>query len=291
MAILPNLFGNKLETSEIPAKHPPQVRDGRSASDIEGLREELKLKSKQVSYKLANENNPLFGKEKGHSLEIDEGAIAAKKAATIVRPEDNNALLAMKDNDALMVATWENDLEGMESAINQGSDVNIRDFLGKSPLHYASSLDAAKLLIDRGADINILDNNNRTPLFEVDDPDIAIFLIDRGASINLKDKDSFTPLHLWVNQPKVAKHLLVAGANPNAQLSRGGTLSRGGLYKKGNSTLHCVNNLESAKILIEHGVDITIKNKYGLLAEETAIDDTREAGLADYIKSFRINKE
>jgi hypothetical protein len=28
-----------------------------------------------------------------------------------------------------------------------------------------------------------------------------------------------------------------------------------------------------------------------LLAEETAIDETREDGLADYIKSFRINKE
>ncbi|MEQ1741808.1 MAG: ankyrin repeat domain-containing protein [Candidatus Nitrotoga sp.] len=287
MAILPKLFGKKLETPVMPAQQPPQVRDGRSASDIEELREDLK--NRQVSYKLANENNPLFGKEKGHSLEVDEGAIAAKKAAAIVRSEDNNALLAMKDNDALMVATWENNLEGMESAINQGADLNIRDFLGKSPLHYVSSLDAAKLLIDGGADINILDNNNRTPLFEVDDPNIAIFLIDRGASINLKDKDSFTPLHLWVNHPKVAKHLLVAGANPNAQLSRGGTLSRGGLYKKGNSTLHCANNLESAKILIEYGVDITIKNKYGLLAEETALDETREVGLADYIKSFRIN--
>lgn len=290
MAILPKLFGKKLETPVMPAKPPPQVRDGRSASDIEALREELK--NRQVTYKLANENNPLFGKENQvHSLEVDEGGNAAKKAAGIICAEDNNALLAVQDNDALMVATWENDLEGMESAINQGADLNIRDFLGKSPLHYVSSLDAAKLLIDGGADINILDNNNRTPLFEVDDPNIAIFLIDRGASFNLKDKDSFTPLHLWVNHPKVAKHLLVAGANPNAQLSRGGTLSRGGLYKKGNSTLHCANNLESAKILIEYGVDITIKNKYGLLAEETAIDETREAGLADYIKSFSINKK
>jgi ankyrin repeat protein len=289
MAILPKLFGKKLETPVLPTKPPAQVRDGRNASDIEEMREDLK--NREVSYKLANENNPLFGKEKKYSLEVDEGASAAKKAASIIRSEDNNALLAVKDNDALMVATWENDLEGMESAISQGADLNIRDFLGKSPLHYVSSLDAAKLLIDGGTDINILDNNDRTPLFEVDDPDIAIFLIDRGASFNLKDKDSFTPLHLWVNHPKVAKHLLVAGANPNVQLSRGGTLSRGGLYKKGNSTLHCANNLESAKILIEYGVDITIKNKYGLLAEETAMDGTREAGLADYIKSTRINKE
>ena len=38
MAILPKLFGKKLETPEMPAKPPPQVRDGRSASDIEALR-------------------------------------------------------------------------------------------------------------------------------------------------------------------------------------------------------------------------------------------------------------
>ena len=79
MAILPKLFGKKLEPPLMPAKHPPQVRDGRSASDMEELREEVK--NRQVTYKLENENNPLFGKEKGHSLEVDEGAIAAKKAA------------------------------------------------------------------------------------------------------------------------------------------------------------------------------------------------------------------
>jgi ankyrin repeat protein len=191
----------------------------------------------------------------------------------------------MKDNDALMVATWNNDLEGMQSTINQGADLNIRDFLGKSPLHYVASIDAAKLLIDAGADLNVMDNNNRTPLFEVDDPNVAIYLIDRGASINLKDKDSFTPLHLWVNHPKVTKRLLVAGANPNAQLARGGTLSRGGIYKKGNTALHCANNLDTAKALIEHGADPAIKNKYGLFAEETTTGETQE-----YIKSVSKNK-
>ena len=240
----------------------------------------------KVIQKLADENNPLFGKAKAFLLEEDAGAIAAKKAAGIVRSEDNNALLAVKDNDALMVATWDNDLEGMESAITQGADLNIRDFLGKTPLHYVTSIDAAKLLIDGGADLNIMDNNNRTPLFEVDNPNIAIFLIDCAASFNLKDKDSFTPLHLWVNHPKVAQRLLVAGANPNIQLARGGTLSRGGIYKKGNTALHCANNLDSAKILIEHGADITIKNKYGLLAEETTTAETQE-----YIKSVSMNKQ
>jgi len=272
-----------------PPKEPKPFADGKDDATVEKMRDVLK--NAKVTLKLADETNPLFGKAKSIVLEQDEGAIAAKKAASIVSSEDNNALLAVKDDNALMVATWDNNLEEMESAIKQGADLNFRDYLGKTPLHYVSSIDAAKLLIDSGADLNILDNNNRTPLFEVDDPNIAIFLIDRGASFNLKDKDSFTPLHLWVNHPKVAKHLLIAGANPNVQLARGGTLSRGGLYKKGNTTLHCANNLESAKILIEYGVDITIKNKYGLLAEETATDEIKEAGLADYIKSIRINKQ
>lgn len=239
----------------------------------------------KVVQKLADENNPLLGKAKDILLEEDEGAIAAKKAASIIRSEDNNALLAKKDNDVLMAATWDNDLEKMDIAIKQGVDLNIRDFLGKTPLHYAVSIEAARLLIDNGAELNILDNNNRTPLFEVDNPDIAIYLIERGANVNLKDKDSFTPLHLWVNHPKVAQRLLVAGANPNTQLARGGTLSRGGIYKKGNTALHCANNLDTARILIEFGADPAIKNKYGLLAEETTTAETQE-----YIKSAHINK-
>lgn len=238
----------------------------------------------KVVTKLADENNPLFGKAKTIILEEDEGAIAAKQAAAVIRTEDNNAFLAKQDNDALMEATWDNDLEKMESEIREGADVNIRDFLGKTPLHYVSSKEAARLLIDNGADLNILDNNNRTPLFEVDDPDIAIYLIECGASVNLRDKDSFTPLHIWVNHLKVAHRLLIAGANPNAQLARGGTLSRGGIYKKGNTALHCANNLNTAKILIEYGADPAIKNKYGLFAEETTTGEAQE-----YIKSISAN--
>lgn len=290
MALLPKLFGKKSEKPKVPTE-PKPFADGKDATTIEKLRKQHIENAAEVSLKLADESNPLRGKEKKYEIEGDEGAIAAKIAASIIPSENNNAILAVQDNDALMVATWDNDLAGIESLIKEGADLNFRDFLGKAPLHYVSSLDAAKLLIDGGADINMMDNNNRTPLFEVDDPNIAMFLIDSGASVNLKDKDSFTPLHLWVNHPTVAKHLLVAGANPNVQLSRGGTLSRGGLYKKGNSTLHCTNNIASAKILIEYGADIMIKNKYGLLAEETATDDTREDGLADYIKSIRISKE
>ena len=235
----------------------------------------------KVTEKLADENNPLRGKARASLLEEDAGAIAAKIAATVILAQDNNALLATKDNDALMVATWENDLGGMDDSIKLGFDLNVRDFLGKAPLHYVTSIDAAKLLLDNGADINILDNNNRTPLFEVDDANVATFLIDRGASLNLKDKDSFTPLHLWVNHPTVTRCLLLAGANPNVQLARGGTLSRGGIYKKGNTALHCANNLETAKILIEHGADAKIKNKYGLLAEETTTGEVQE-----YIRSI-----
>jgi len=272
-----------------PPTQPQPFADGRDDATVEKLRDALK--NRKVVQTLADETNPLCGKAKSIVLAEDEGAIAAKKAQSNVRSEDNNALLAVKDDDVLMVATWNNNLEEMESAIKQGADFNFRDYLGKTPLHYVASIDAAKLLIDSGADLNILDNNNRTPLFEVDDPNIAIFLIDRGANFNLKDKDSFWPLHLWVNHPKVLKHLLVAGANPNVQLARGGTLSRGGLYKKGNTALHCANNIESAKILIEYGIDMTIKNKYGLLAVETATDEIKEDGLADYIKSVSINKQ
>ncbi|MBK8570325.1 MAG: hypothetical protein IPN81_10375 [Nitrosomonadales bacterium] len=42
-----------------------------------------------------------------------------QKSASIVRAEDNN-LLSSEDNDALMVATWDNNLEMQGVLLNKG---------------------------------------------------------------------------------------------------------------------------------------------------------------------------
>ena len=180
-------------------------------------------------------------------------------------------------DESIIITTMDNDLEGMKSAIKLGIDINTQDFFGKMALHYVESIEAAQLLIDNGADPNIVDYNNRPPIFDVNDPELAIFLIDHGADAKFQDKDGLTALYIWVDFPKVAQRLLVAGASPNVQLETGSMV-----IKKGNTALHKVGNLESAQLLIEYGANITIRN-----IERATPDQTTKGEIQRYLKSVR----
>lgn len=180
-------------------------------------------------------------------------------------------------DESIITATMDNNLEGIENAIKLGVDINIQDFFGKTALHYVESIEAAQLLIDNGADPNIVDYNNRPPIFDVNDPELAIFLINHGADAKFQDKDGLTALYIWVDFPKVAQRLLVAGASPNVQLETGSMI-----IKKGNTALHKVGNLESAQLLIEYGANITIRN-----IERATPDQTTKGEIQRYLKSVR----
>lgn len=180
-------------------------------------------------------------------------------------------------DESIIIATMDNNLEGMKNAISLGVDINIQDFFGKTALHYVESTEAAQLLVDNGADPNIVDYNNRPPIFDVNDPELAIFLIDHGADAKFQDKDGLTALYIWVDFPEVAQRLLVAGASPNVQLETGSMI-----IKKGNTALHKVGNLESAQLLIEYGANITIRN-----IERATADQTTKGEIQRYLKSVR----
>lgn len=158
-------------------------------------------------------------------------------------------------DEAIIDAAMANDLNGIKNGIQLGLDINHQNFFGKTALHYAESIEAAKLLIDHGADPNMVDYNNRPPLFDVNDPELAIFLIDHGANAKFQDKDGLTALYIWVDFPKVVQRILAAGGDPNVQLVTGSMI-----IKRGNTALHKVGNLESAQLLVEHGANATIRN-------------------------------
>ena len=180
-------------------------------------------------------------------------------------------------DEAIITAAIDNDLEAMREAIERGVDVNFQDFFGKTALHYIESIEAGQLLIDYKADPNIVDYNNRPPLFDVNDPELALFLIDQGANAKFRDKDGLTALYIWVDFPKLVQRLLVAGASPNVQLVTGSMV-----IKKGSTALHKVGSLESAKLLVEYGANITTKN-----IERATPDQTTQGEVQVYLKSVR----
>ena len=66
--------------------------------------------------------------------------------------------------------------------------VNARGGDGQGPLHFAASVEAARMLLDRGAEIDMRDiDHESTPAqwMAVDRPDVCRYLISRGAAIDI----------------------------------------------------------------------------------------------------------
>jgi ankyrin repeat protein len=92
-------------------------------------------------------------------------------------------------------------IEGVKLAIANGSDVNVKDELGSTPLDgavYDGHKEIAELLIANGANANAKDEDGATPLHLAADTghkDIVELLISKGADVNAKDEDETTPLY------------------------------------------------------------------------------------------------
>lgn len=182
-------------------------------------------------------------------------------------------------NQTPILLTLDNEL--IKKLINLGAKVNVQDYLGKSPLHYACSkndLELVSLLLSRGAKVNLKDNLGNTPLIscftEVSrqsingpkrfnfcatpsglkrEPRITSYkivneLLNKGAKINESDKEGKTALYYAIregNTPIVIL-LLSSGAKISNDTSELKELLIFSIYN-GNS--------EIVKWLLEQGCD------------------------------------
>lgn len=120
--------------------------------------------------------------------------------------------------------------EILPALIHHGADVNVRNFLGKTPLHDAATcqLDQlhedrsfiAKLLLSSGADHSLLDGEGATPLFTAvknESPQLTSTLLEAGANPNIACK-TITPLHeaCLNGLLEISKNLVNHGADVNA---------------------------------------------------------------------------
>ena len=111
--------------------------------------------------------------------------------------------------------------------LSYGADINARDNLGKTALHYYASwptaspeqalLDSMSYLLERGADVNARDNEGRTPLYDAKHPLVMQALLDAGANPDLAGPCSQTPLYRAANfgHLEATEVLLCNGADPN----------------------------------------------------------------------------
>ena len=114
--------------------------------------------------------------------------------------------------------------------IDNGANVNARDYSREMPLHKAMRhFDVAKLLLANGAIVNAKDSLGWTPLHRAafsNAVDVAKLLRANGADVYAKtERGGYTPLHwaAYTNAFEVAEFLLANGANVHAQSDFGDT--------------------------------------------------------------------
>lgn len=190
----------------------------------------------------------------------------------------------------LLVAVHKDNPEIVRWLLDNGTDVNVRDEHGRSALSEAAGWGATacvKLLIEAGADAHAADHTSTQPISEASTPEIVRMLVEAGADINFISGEGYTllksaaealnvemvralldmgaatdgetqrytttPLYVAVQQDdlEIAKLLLDAGANPNAQ--------NVDLW----FPLSNAQSIEMVQLLLDHGADIHLRDEIG----------------------------
>jgi len=95
-------------------------------------------------------------------------------------------------------AVYDNDLEAFKTIFDNGTDLNIQNKYGWTPLHVAIRRDRRDMvayLLEQGADINRLDGVGWTPLMEAvmdDMTELVGFLVEKGADVSIANERGAT---------------------------------------------------------------------------------------------------
>ena len=175
----------------------------------------------------------------------------------------------------LHLATIYNARESLTKLLELGANVNAKDGVGLTALHYAVLVrDGAKVgteLIARGADIHAKDHGTTLLHFAArfGAAKVAMELIARGADIHAKDRKGMTPLHYAVENgaEKLAMELIARGADIHAKDREGMTLLHYAAELHPALRDAAAQRLRAEKLameLIARGADIHAKDRKGM---------------------------
>jgi ankyrin repeat protein len=161
------------------------------------------------------------------------------------------------------------DLARVKSFLEQGTDVDVKDEMGWTPLYWAASMgqeEVGEFLVGKRAQIDIRTKGQRAPLHQVACSGafrLAELLISKGADVEAQDKRKETPLHSAAanNHRQIAELLIEKGADVNAATASGRTpLHSAAMY----------GNKDVVTLLLAKGADATIKDSRDRTAHDWA---------------------
>ncbi|XP_047311404.1 potassium channel SKOR-like [Impatiens glandulifera] len=211
-------------------------------------------------------NNLLEGKDSNIRKKLLESDIA-------IHVQKHESELAMRLN----CAAYDGDLYRLKNLIRAGADPNRTDYVGRLPLHVASSKgyeDIAQFLIHEGVEINVTDNFGNSPLLEAirnGHDQVTSLLVKAGASLVIEDAGNCLCMAVVRRDSHFLKRVLAYGINPNSKNYD----MRTPLHVAASEGLCSISCL-----LLEAGASIAAKDRWG----STPLDDARVSGDKKMIK-------
>jgi ankyrin repeat protein len=177
-----------------------------------------------------------------------------------------------------LVSAENDDISLVQAVIASGANVNHRDGVFRTPMHYATKRATAEVLYKYGADLFAKDKSGMTPLHMACKngyPDVVQFLLSEGAAVNETAIADLTPL-LYVtffgqdecetfplgpypytehSRLEVAKILLDQGAKINVATTDGKTTLHGAAWS---------GELDFIHYLVEHGANVRAVDANGV---------------------------
>lgn len=171
------------------------------------------------------------------------------------------------------------DTKGLDDILKSNTGIDLNDSVdnfGYNLLFTAidnNQPECCKVILSHGIDINTRNSAGETPLHiaalqgEIEG---CRLLLNYGADINATDEDDSTPLHNAVFSGRLYRHDTIAllinnGANVNAKLWNGSTVLHL-LAQLG----HSEDTVNTVKLLIKHGADVSIRDNKGKTAADYA---------------------
>ncbi|RZF34644.1 hypothetical protein LSTR_LSTR012726 [Laodelphax striatellus] len=227
--------------------------------------------------------------------------------------------ISLEAQELLLHSARNGDIVTLESLLRSQSegriklDVNCKgktkSNMGWTPLHLASYFghkNVVQRLLDAGADIDAVNDAGDTPLHKaafIGREDLVLLLLEKNADVNVRNGEGRTPRDvcrdgldagklLWAaertDMRKREERLLAAARDGQLDVLKNllkdeRAPSINCVDNQGNSCLHCAayrGHKEAAILLLQNGIDTTIKNVRGQTALQLARDTQMEQVLA-----------
>lgn len=236
------------------------VRDhaGNSAYHYVVLNNRIDLIPYLVKYKLDYNVANTYGKTPLHE------AVTYKRNRIADMLLKQGADVTVRDNwgrQALHDAVKAGNIEGIQMLIAAGAPIGERDNAGNTPLHHAIKEKyevVSRYLLNIGSDVYAVNKENLSPLsMALLDPKVTEWFIDKSLLASVDNKGR-SPLHIAIEEksPESIVQILV---KKEAELDK--------KDMDGNTPLHYAlenGNYGAAKVIINAGADIFIRNKDGM---------------------------